>query len=117
MEERNRLNKPLWTNMTRLKLYSKGDEYAKFILEKTPFDDEEEEKAASLRDEYVVIGKVIPQKGLYKDIPIRIEMKLKSDYPEKPPVVRLLSAIYHPNVESDGKPTLVQINRTLFLLI
>jgi hypothetical protein len=40
MGEGNRLNKPLWTNMTRLKLYSKGDEYAKFILEKNPFDEE-----------------------------------------------------------------------------
>jgi ubiquitin-protein ligase len=111
MGDENRLNKALWTNMTRLKLFAKGDKHAKFILEKNPFDDEEEEKAAAARDEYVVTGRVISQEGMYKDIPILIEMKLKSNYPTEPPEVRILTSIYHPNIEKDGKSTLVQRNR------
>jgi len=112
MGEGNRLNKALWTNMTRLKIFAKGDQHAKFILEKNPFDDEEEEKAAALRDVYVVSGQVIPQEGMYKDIPVRIEMKLTSKYPTEPPEVRLMSSVYHPNVEKDGKSILVRRNRT-----
>ncbi len=111
MGDGSRLNKALWTNITRLKLFVKGDEYAKFILEKHPFDDEEEEKAAAARDEYVVIGLVLPQSGIYKESVLRIEMKLTSKYPQEPPEVRFLSPVYHPNVELNGKSTLIQKNR------
>jgi ubiquitin-protein ligase len=105
-----RLNKPLWTNMTRLKLYSKGDKDAKFILEKNPFDDEEEEKVAAARDEYIITGRVLPETGIYKENGFKIEMKLKSNYPTEPPEVRILTPVYHPNIEKDGKSRLVQRN-------
>jgi len=112
MGDGNRLNKALWTNITRLKLYSKGDEQAKFILERNPFDDAEEEKAAAAKDEYIITGRVFPTSGLYKEVGFRIEMKLKSSYPEQPPEVKLLTSVYHPNIEKDGKSMLVQRNRT-----
>jgi len=107
-----RLNKPLWTNMTRLKLYSKGDKDAKFILEKNPFDDEEEEKVAAARDEYIITGRILPETGIYKDNGFKIEMKLKSNYPTEPPEVRILTPVYHPNIEKDGKSRLFQRNRS-----
>jgi ubiquitin-protein ligase len=97
-----KLNKPLWTNMTRLKLYEKGDKDGKFILEKNPFDDEEEEKIATARDEYIITGRVLPTAGIYQEHGFEIEMKLASSYPKEPPVVRILTPVYHPNIENDG---------------
>jgi ubiquitin-protein ligase len=96
MADKSRLNKTLWTNIERLKAYAKGDQDAKFILEKNPFDDNEE------RDEYIITGRVIPEAGIYKESGFRIEMKLKSNYPTEPPEVRFLTPVYHPNIEING---------------
>ena len=103
MTDASRLNKPLWTNITRLKLLTKPDAPVKFILEKSPFDDAEEEKAAVARDEYVVVGRILPESAIYKESAFRIEIKLTSKYPEEAPDVRFLTPVYHPNVETDGK--------------
>jgi ubiquitin-protein ligase len=94
-----RLNKSLWTNIERLKLYAKGDGDAKFILEKNPFDDDDDEE----QDEYIIIGRVIPEAGIYKEDGFRIEMKITSKYPREPPEVRFLTPVYHPNIEIDGE--------------
>ncbi len=105
MTDSNRLNKDLWTNITRLKLLTKPDAPVAFILEKSPFDDVEEEKAAAAKDEYVVIGRILPNSEIYKESAFRIEMKLTSKYPDEAPDVRFLTPVYHPNVETDGEPT------------
>jgi len=65
MGDARRLNKALWTNITRLKLLTKEDYYAKFILEKSPFDDEKESAAAAWK-ECVIIGRILPHSGIYK---------------------------------------------------
>jgi ubiquitin-protein ligase len=104
MADTNRLNKALWTNITRLKLLAKSGETVPFILEKHPFDDEEEEKAAAARNEYVIIGRILPESEIYKESAFRIEMKLTLQYPQEPPEVRFLTPVYHPNVEPNGKP-------------
>ena len=106
MGDTSRLNKTLWTNITRLKLLTKPDAPVKFILEKSPFDDEEEEKAAASKDEYGIIGTIVPKSGIYRESAFRIEMKLTSKYPEAPPEVRFLTPVYHPNIEANGKLTL-----------
>jgi hypothetical protein len=112
-----RLNKALWTNITRLKLFVKGDDDVKFILEEHPFDDEEEEKVAIAKDEYLIIGKVLPKSGIYKENGFRIEMKLTSKYPEEAPGVRILNPVYHPNVEKNGKSNKeIELNKTLLFL-
>jgi hypothetical protein len=103
MTAANRLNKDLWTNITKLKLLTKPDAPVRFFLEQSPFDDEEEEKAAAAKDEYVVIGRILPESHIYKESAFRIEMKLTSKYPAEPPRVRFLTPVYHPNVEKDGK--------------
>jgi ubiquitin-protein ligase len=105
MTESSRLNKELWNNITRLKLLSTADAPVRFILEKSPFDDVEEEKAAAAKDEYVVIGRILPNSEIYKESAFRIEMKLTSKYPKEPPEVRFLTPVYHPNVETDGTLT------------
>jgi hypothetical protein len=106
-----KLNKALWTNITRLKLLTKPDAPVKFILVRNPFDDEDEEKVAAERDEYVVTGKIFPNSEIYKGSMLEIEMKLTSRYPKEAPVVRFLSPVYHPNVEQDGRSILDQRNR------
>ncbi len=108
MEGTSRLNKALWTNITRLKLLTKADAPVKFILVHNPFDDEDEEKVAVERDEYVVTGKIFPTSDIYKESTLEIEMKLTSRYPREAPVVRFLSPVYHPNVEQDGRSILHQ---------
>ena len=103
MANTSRLNKALWTNITRLKLLNKPDIPVKFILESSPFDDEDDEKAATEKDEYVVTGRILPNSKIYKDYAIQIEIKLTSAYPKIAPTVRFLTRVYHPNVEPDGR--------------
>jgi len=38
-------------------------------------------------------------------------MKLTARYPQEPPEVRFVTPVYHPNIEEDGKSTLIQRNR------
>lgn len=103
MTDINRLNKALWSNVTRLKLLTNPNAPVKFILEHNPFDDEDEENETSTRDEYIVIGQIFPNAEIYKQGAYRIEMKLTLNYPAEPPVVRFLTPIYHPNIAKDGK--------------
>jgi ubiquitin-protein ligase len=103
MADTSRLNKALWTDIIRLKLLTKPNSPVKFILEKSPFDDEEEENTAGKLNEYVVIGRILPESNIYKGSAFRIEMKLTLQYPQQPPEVRFLTPVYHPNVATDGK--------------
>lgn len=103
MADTSRLNKALWTNINRLKLLAESGDSVKFILEKSPFDDIEEEKGATERNEYVIIGRILPESEIYKESAFRIELRLTLNYPQDPPVVRFLTPVYHPNIEKDGK--------------
>ena len=103
MSKTSLLNKALWTNISRLKSLSKPDAPVKFILETSPYDDIEDEKAAVPKDEYVIIGRILPNSKIYKDYAIQIEIKLTSAYPKIAPTVRFLTHVYHPNVEPDGR--------------
>lgn len=102
MASSNKLNKALWTNMTKLKLLSKEDEPVRFVLDQSPFGDDDDE-SASVRDVYVIIGRIFPKSELFKDHALQIEMKLTDKYPIDPPEVRILTRIYHPNVDTDGE--------------
>ncbi|UJR31838.1 hypothetical protein I4U23_019315 [Adineta vaga] len=104
MAIRSKLNKDLWTNITRLKLLADPNLSNRFILEINPFgnEDDEDEAEAVEKDEYVVIGRIFPKSEIYKETALRIEMKLTSRYPTEAPIVRFLTPIYHPNVEIDG---------------
>lgn len=80
----------------------KKTENIRFILKQNPFDELEDDQIAEEKDEYFITGRVLPPSGIYKDIGFDIEMKLTIKYPQEAPIVRILTPVYHPNIESDG---------------
>ena len=44
-----------------------------------------------------------PEKTPWEDGIFKLELLFRSDYPNKPPSVRFMSTIFHPNVYKDGK--------------
>ena len=101
-----KLNKALYTNITQLKLCGKSDAPVKFLLEKSPFnddDDDDEMNGAAKAKEHLIIGRIFPKSQIYNQGAYQIEMKLTDTFPIEPPEIRFLTAIYHPNVDKDGK--------------
>jgi ubiquitin-protein ligase len=103
MTNSSKLNKALWTNITKLKLLNKQDVSVRFVLDKSPFDENDNDEIVTEQGVYVIIGRIFPKSDIFKESTIQIEMKLTSSYPFEPPEVRLLTPIYHPNVDKDGK--------------
>ncbi len=96
-----KLSKALYTDITRLKLCSKSNAEVRFLLGKSPFDDDETSGDATPK-EYVIIGRILPNSDIFKEGAYQIELKLPSDFPQNPPFVRFITPIYHPNVQKDG---------------
>jgi ubiquitin-protein ligase len=103
MTSTDKLNKALWTNMTRLKLLNKEDASVRFLFDKSPFDENDDDKTSMNQTEYVVIGRILPKSDIFKESAFQIEIKLTSNYPIEPPEVRFLTPIYHPNIDQNGK--------------
>lgn len=98
-----KLTKALHTDITRLKLCSKRDAKVRFLLDKSPFDDDDDEMSGDARPkENLIIGRILPESDIFNTGAYQIEMKLPSDFPQNPPVVRFLTPIYHPNVNHNG---------------
>ena len=99
-----KLNKRLYTDITRLKLLDKADAEVRFRVEKTPFDgfDDEEEAANQKLAEHLITGLIYPESKIYNQRAFRIEMILTDTYPMDPPKVRFLTTVYHINVGLDG---------------
>ncbi|CAF4130176.1 unnamed protein product [Rotaria sordida] len=101
MTSTSKLDKALWTNITRLKLLTKSDAPVKFIFERSPFDDEQDEECPTVRDEYLIIGKILPESDIFKQGAFQIEMKLIPTYPIQPP-------------ETEKQMATVQLNKELY---
>ncbi len=103
------LNKSLYTDISRLKNLNTRT-YPKFILDQSPFRDEDDEEgnaAADTSEDVVIIGRILPDTEIYNQGAYQIEMKLTSSYPCNPPEVRFITPIYHPNVARDGRKRFV----------
>ena len=99
-----RLNKKLYTDITRLKLLDTDTASIRFRIEKTPFTGEEDEDlvANQERIDYVITGQIFPTSKIYNERSYMIELKLTRTFPIDPPEVRFLTRIYHPNIATDG---------------
>jgi len=101
-----KLNKQLWTEITRLKLLTKIDAPVRYLLIKSPFDeieDEDETNATVTSKEIIIIGRIFPNSEIFRAGSYEIEMRPTPNFPRDPPEVRFLTPIYHPNVDKDGK--------------
>ena len=100
-----RLNKRLYTDITRLKLLDTVQADPRFRLQQSPFtgDEEDEDLANRNQEEYLITGQVFPTSNPFNKCSYLIEMKLTKTFPMDPPEVRFLTSMYHPNVGRDGK--------------
>lgn len=97
-----KLNKKLYTDITRLKLLDTPDAPVRFRIKKTPFSGDEEDIASKEREEYFIVGIIFPKSKPFNERCYEIELKLTKTFPIDPPEVRFLNEIYHPNVDKEG---------------
>ncbi|UJR38692.1 hypothetical protein I4U23_031358 [Adineta vaga] len=97
-----RLIKDLYTQITELKLCQGDDKIVKFILEKSPFNDDDDEVTDANSKDFVIIGRIFRNSDIYREGSFQIEIKLNKTLPLDPLEVRFLTPIYHPNVNNDG---------------
>ncbi len=111
-----RLNKKLYTDISKLKLLREPNAPVRFLLHESPFDEIDEEEngttAAANSKDLIITGRILPRSDLYREGAFLIEIKLTRTFPMDPPEVRFLTRIYHPNVSQDGKK-----NKKIFYLI
>lgn len=93
-------NKRLINEVTKLKALSNNSDPSalKFLLDRSPFDD-----ASRSTGENSIVGRILPTSSVYSHHAFQIEMKLPAEFPFKPPEVRIVTPIYHPNVDEKGK--------------
>lgn len=116
-----RLNKQLYTDINRLKLLNKSDEHGRFILEESPFDDddihEDGPSTATGGNRCITItGRIFPNTKIYNQGSYRIRLSLTPNYPSEPPTVKFITRIYHPNVATDGEKVQNLMNHRLEIL-
>jgi ubiquitin-protein ligase len=100
-----KLNKALYTDIQKLKLCSKNDAPVRFLLDKSPFNDDDQDDEmsnAAKTDDYVILGRIFPDSYIYNQGAYQIEMKLTNTFPFDPPEVRFITPVYHPHVGKDG---------------
>jgi len=94
-------SKHLYTDLRRLRLSNtRSDGSTIFIVDQTPFDNEEDDDSLSSN---VIICRIFPYASIYNQCAYEIAIFLSASYPLDPPEVRFVTPIYHPNVTKDGE--------------
>ena len=75
----------------------------KFIVDKTPFDGLDDEDEPPKDDEWIITGRLLPNSEVYKNGAIIIQISIPPTFPFKPPTVRVITKVFHPNIAKDGK--------------
>ncbi|CAF1377914.1 unnamed protein product [Rotaria magnacalcarata] len=100
-------NKRLLTEITKLKALSTNPDPSsvRFLLDKSPIDDPSgaARAGAGNSSQNIILGRVLPTSSIYNQAAYQIEIKLPPEFPFKPPEVRFITSIYHPNVDEQGK--------------
>lgn len=100
-------NKRLITEITKLKGLSTNPDPSsvKFLLDKSPIDESSAgpRGGASNASQNIILGRILPTSNIYNQAAYQIEIKLPPEFPFKPPEVRFVTQIYHPNVDEQGK--------------
>jgi len=100
-------NKRLLTEISKLKALSTNTDPSsvKFLLDKSPVDDQSGGSRASPSNsaQHIILGRILPTSNIYNQAAFQIEIKLPAEFPFKPPEVRFVTPIYHPNVDEAGK--------------
>ncbi|CAF1011100.1 unnamed protein product [Rotaria sordida] len=95
--------KQAWVEVNKLRLLGPtGNSPGIFIVDESPFQQEQEAAAAESQDP-VIAGRILPTSDIYKEGAYRLEMRFSPGYPFKPPEVRFATPIYHLNVDKDGE--------------
>jgi hypothetical protein len=108
--------KRIYRELMRIHTYNSTNPTSiKFILDETPFsdgenpfcdDDTRPARIVSTTDMggcFFVIGRILPASNIFNQSAFKIELKIPIGYPFNPPVVRMLTPIYHPNFGPEGK--------------
>jgi ubiquitin-protein ligase len=100
-------NKRLMTEITKLKALSTSSDSSsvKFLLDKSPMDDQSggSRTGTANSTQNIILGRILPSSNIYNQAAYQIEIKLPAEFPFKPPEVRFVTPIYHPNVDDQGK--------------
>ncbi|CAF4134678.1 unnamed protein product [Rotaria socialis] len=105
-----------WKELTRLRLLGpNGQSPGIFIVDESPFKEEDDEEATASCGYDFIAGRILPTADIYKEGAYRLEMKFSSDYPFKPPEVHFTTPIYHLNVDKDVR--LLNNTTTTFMLV
>lgn len=108
-----KLNKQLYTNINGLKLINKSELHGCFILDQSPFDDEELSTGSASSEEVAAVGRIFPNTEIYNQGSYEIKLTFTSSYPHAPPKVKFLTKIYHPNIADDGEKERKKCDNTL----
>lgn len=100
-------NKRLINEITKLKALSTNTDSSsvKFLLDTSPIDDPSNgsRPGSNNSTSNVILGRILPTSNIYNQAAYQIEIKLPAEFPFKPPEVRFVTHIYHPNVDDQGK--------------
>ena len=101
------VNRRLITEIAKLKALSSSTDSPtmKFLLDKSPIDDPSSGSRTGPANstQNVILGRILPNGNAYNQAAFQIELKLPAEFPFKPPEVRFVTQIYHPNVDEQGK--------------
>ncbi|CAF1334599.1 unnamed protein product [Adineta ricciae] len=91
-----------YLNVTRLKLLNQSDASVRFLLEKSPFSDDDDDEPYQTEN-YTIVGQIFPTSEIFEKSTVRIQLQLGKTYPVNLPRVHFLTPVNHPNVNENGE--------------
>lgn len=80
---------------------------AKFVYEGPDAESREVVEATTQGKWLVVFGSLLPKPTWYGTRPVKVTITFDTQYPIEPPTIRLITPLFHPNVDDDGNQKLL----------